>query len=82
MTETARIGLFVCECGDKIAGALDVRALVERGRALPGVVWAGRKGYWCLPGGVELMRATVAAQQLDRAVIAGCAPRAHDPSFR
>lgn len=82
MDEKARAGLFVCECGDKIAGRLDVPALVERARELPAVAWVGQRGYWCLPAGLDLMRSTIVEQHLDRTVVAGCAARTHDLLFR
>ena len=76
------IGVFVCECGDSIAGLLDVEAITRQARELPGVTWAGHLGYWCSPSGLEHMRSTVAEQKLDRVVIAGCAPRTHEAHFR
>ena len=82
MIDSPRIGLFVCECGDKVAGALNVAALVDRARELPGIVWTGQRSYWCLPGGIELMQSTIGEQHLDRVVVAGCSPRTHDPLFR
>ena len=79
--DAARVGVFVCECGDKIAGLLDVPALTRQ-LALPNVTWAGHAGHWCLPNGLERMKAIVSEQRLDRAVIAGCAPRTHEAYFR
>jgi heterodisulfide reductase subunit A-like polyferredoxin/coenzyme F420-reducing hydrogenase delta subunit len=77
-----RIGVFVCECGGKIADLLDVPALAQQARALPGVAWAGHTGYWCSPSGLECMKALVTEQDLDRVMIAGCAPRTHEEYFR
>ncbi len=82
MSDEKRMGVFVCECGDKIAGLLDVPALARQAGALPGVIWAGQAGYGCLPNGLEHMRAVIAEQRLDRVVIAGCAPRTHEGYFR
>ncbi len=80
--EQTRIGVFVCECGDKIAGLLDAPALTRQVEELPNVAWAGYAGHWCLPNGLEHMRAIVAEQHLDRVVVAGCAPRTHESYFR
>ena len=79
--DESRIGVFVCECGDKIAGLLDVPAHTQLVSELPGVAWAGHTGYWCSPSGLERMKAIVTEQQLDRVVIAGCAPRTHEGHF-
>ncbi len=80
--QSARIGVFVCDCGDSIAGLLDVEAITRQASKLPGVTWAGHLGYWCSPSGLEYMRSTVAEQKLERVVIAGCAPRTHEAYFR
>jgi len=82
MSDNARVGVFVCECGGRVAGALDVAALAQHARELAGVAWAGQAGYWCLPGSIARMRSVVAEQHLDRVVIAGCTPRTHDALFR
>ncbi len=81
MDNDVRIGVFVCECGGKISGALDVAALVEYARARLGVAWAEQANYWCLPGGVARLRAIIGAERLERVVIAGCAPRTHRTLF-
>lgn len=82
MSDKANIGVFVCECGVKIAGRLDVSSLARQIGERPDVAWAGQAGYWCSPGGLERMRAVIADKRLDRVVIAGCAPRTHEPYFR
>jgi len=76
-----KVGVFVCECGDRIAGRLDVTALARQAGELPGVAWIGQASYWCLPNSLERMRAIVAEQHLDRVIIAGCAPRTHEGYF-
>lgn len=77
-----RIGLFICDCGDKVAGVLDVGALVESARGLPGVVYAGRAPYWCSADGQERLQATIRAEGLERVVVAGCSPRTHKHLFQ
>ena len=77
-----KIGVFVCECGDRIAGQLDVPALARQAREAPGVAWVEQSGYWCMSQGLEHMSAVIAEHHLDRVVIAGCAPRTHERYFR
>ena len=48
MGEEPRIGVFVCHCGLNIAGVIDVKALVEYAKTLPGVVHAEDNKYTCL----------------------------------
>ncbi len=82
LADKARIGVFVCECSEKIARLLDVPALTRQVEGLPDVAWAGHAGHWCPPNSLERMRAIVAEQHLDRVVVAGCAPRTHESYFR
>ena len=82
MMDEPSIGVFICECGGKISGTLDVSALVCGARELSGVTWVGSAGYWCLPNNVERMRAIIAEQKLNRVIVAGCAPRTHDALLR
>lgn len=77
-----KIGVFVCECGDRIAGQLDVPALARQAREAPGVAWVEQAGYWCMSKGLERMSAVIAEQHLGRVVIAGCAPRTHERCFQ
>ncbi|MCP4517688.1 MAG: CoB--CoM heterodisulfide reductase iron-sulfur subunit A family protein, partial [Delftia sp.] len=82
MANEARIGLFVCDCGDQISSILNTEALVESAAALPGVGYATHAPYWCSAGGRERMQAAIQAQKLDRVVVAGCSPRTHRPLFQ
>ncbi|MCJ2540694.1 MAG: hypothetical protein LN414_05445, partial [Candidatus Thermoplasmatota archaeon] len=45
--EEPRIGVFVCHCGTNIGGVVDVPAVVEYARGLPGVVFADDNLYTC-----------------------------------
>jgi heterodisulfide reductase subunit A len=76
------VGVFVCECGDNIAGTLDVAALTEHACRLPGVKWAEHANYWCSTCGLERLRTVVAEERLERVILAGCAPRTHDRLMR
>ncbi len=82
MSDNARIGVFVCECGSELSGRLDIPVLAAQAAQSPHVAWAGQAGYWCLPGGIERLRTMVHDQKLDRVVVAGCTPRTHDQLFR
>jgi len=80
--ESPRIGVFICHCGHNIAGYLDVPALVESARALPGVVWAGDHLFTCSDAGLAEIRAAIARHRLNRVVVASCTPRTHEPLFQ
>jgi heterodisulfide reductase subunit A len=80
--QAPRIGVFVCHCGHNIAGYLDVPLLVEFARALPHVVMATDSLFTCSDAGLAEIRAAVAANSLNRVVVASCTPRTHEPLFQ
>ncbi len=82
MSDNARIGVFVCECGSQISSRLALPVLVAQASHQPQVAWADQAAFWCLPSGAERLREAVREQKLDRVVVAGCAPRTHDLFFR
>ncbi len=77
-----RLGVIICECGDQIAGRLDVDSLQQRVSALPDVVYATRHVYPCSKDGQACLHQAIAEQSLDRVLIAGCTPRLVEKLFR
>ncbi|RJX27546.1 MAG: CoB--CoM heterodisulfide reductase iron-sulfur subunit A family protein [Dethiobacter sp.] len=77
-----RIGVFVCWCGTNIAGTVDIEAVVEAAKKMPGVVYTGEYKYMCSEIGQSMIRDTIKKEQLDRLVIASCSPRMHEATFR
>jgi len=80
--EAPRIGVFVCHCGHNIAGVVDVEALAEYARSLPGVVYADHFTFTCSTDSLVNMRKIIEAQNLNRVVVAACSPRTHEGLFR
>ena len=80
--EEIRIGVFVCDCGLNIAGAVDCAAVTEHAKALPGVVCAVRNKYTCADPGQNEIKDAIRAHKLNRVVVASCTPRQHEPTFR
>ena len=77
-----RIGVFVCECGQNIAGSVDCDELVEHAKNLPGVVCAVKNKYTCAEPGQQEIKQYVVDNKLNRVVVASCTPRMHEPTFR
>jgi heterodisulfide reductase subunit A-like polyferredoxin/coenzyme F420-reducing hydrogenase delta subunit len=71
----------MCDCGDQVAGVLDVAALVEAARGWPGVAWSGRARYGCSAEGREGLAGAIRREGLNRVVVAGCSPRTHRRLF-
>ena len=80
--DNLRIGVFVCDCGSNIAGAVDTEAVREYAGTLPNVVAAIRNKYTCAdPGQQEIQRA-IYEHNLNRVVVASCSPASYEPIFR
>jgi heterodisulfide reductase subunit A len=77
-----RIGVFVCDCGLNIAGAVDTEAVTAYAATLPDVVCAMRNRYTCAEPGQNEIRTAVREHKLNRVVVASCTPRQHEPTFR
>ena len=77
-----RVGVFICHCGNNIAGTVDVARVAEETRKLPGVVYATDYMYTCSePGQAEITEA-IKREGLNRVVVAACSPRMHELTFR
>ena len=72
-----RIGVFVCHCGSNIAGVIDVEALAEYAKGLPGVVYSEHNLYTCSDAGLASIKKGVREEGLNRVVVAACTPRTH-----
>ncbi len=80
--KSLRIGVYVCHCGSNIAGVVDVEALTQFAKGLPGVVVSRHYKYMCSDPGQELVKRDIAEHNLNRIVVAACSPNLHEPTFR
>src|SRR5512143_1295224 len=78
----ARIGVFVCHCGENIGGSVDCAQVAASAASLPGVVHAVDYKYMCSDPGQLLLKQAVREKSLDGLVVAACSPRMHEPTFR
>lgn len=77
-----RVGVFICHCGNNIAGTVDVAKVAEEARKMHGVVFATTYMYTCSEPGQEEIREAIKRENLDRVVVAACSPRMHELTFR
>ncbi len=77
-----RMGVFICDCGLNIAGAVDCAAVTEYAATLPDVVCAVRNKYTCADPGQNEIKNAIREHRLNRVVVASCTPRQHEPTFR
>jgi heterodisulfide reductase subunit A len=78
----ARIGVFVCHCGENISATVDVAAVAAASARVPGVVHSVDYPYMCSDPGQNLIRDAIREKKLTGVVIAACSPRMHEPTFR
>jgi heterodisulfide reductase subunit A2 len=77
-----RVGVFVCHCGNNIAGTVDVARVAEETKKLPGVVYSTDYMYTCSEPGQDEIKDAIVREKLDRVVVASCSPRMHELTFR
>ena len=80
--ENLRIGVFVCDCGSNIAGAVDTEELCEYAETLPGVVASIRNKYTCADPGQQEIQTAIRENNLNRVVVASCSPTSYEVIFR
>jgi len=82
LDEELRIGVFICHCGTNIASVVDVEAVTEYAKTLPGVVYAEHPLYTCSQDSQERMRGIIEEHRLNRVVTSACSPTTHEPLFQ
>jgi heterodisulfide reductase subunit A len=75
------LGIFICECGEKISACLDLDFMQEQIRDLPGILCATKLKYACSAEGLTTIQDTISEQGLERILVAGCTPRTMGPLF-
>ncbi len=78
----ARIGVFVCWCGENIARTVDVEQVAAAAGELPGVACAMTCKYMCSEPGQATIRQKIAEEHLTGVVVASCSPHMHLRTFR
>jgi len=77
-----RTGVFVCNCGINIGGIVDVPAVTEYARTLPGVVYAEHNLFTCSQDTQGKIAEVIKEERLNRVVVASCTPKTHEPMFQ
>ena len=78
----ARIGVFICWCGENIARNVDVERAAAEVAEVPGVVCSLSYKYMCSDPGQSLMRRKIVEEWLTGVVVASCSPHMHLRTFR
>jgi heterodisulfide reductase subunit A len=78
----ARIGVFICHCGENIGRTVDCARVAEALGELPGVAHSVDYKYMCSDPGQLLIKQAVAEKKLDGIVVGACSPHMHEKTFR
>lgn len=78
----ARIGVFVCHCGENIARTVEVEKVAEFARRIPGVAHSEHYPYLCSAPGQKKIGEAIQSRRLSGVVVAACSPHLHEPTFR
>ncbi len=77
-----RIGVYICHCGTNISHTVDVKAVADYARTLPGVVKVREYKYMCSDPGQDLIKKDIEEDRLTRVVVSSCSPLMHEETFR
>ena len=78
----ARIGVFVCHCGENIGRTVRAGDVAKAAERLPGTVFAADYPYFCSAPGQKILAEAIKDHKLDGVVVAACSPQLHEPTFR
>jgi heterodisulfide reductase subunit A len=78
----ARVGVFVCHCGENIGRTVDCGAVAEAAGRFSGVTVHVDYKYMCSDPGQQMIKQAIAEQKLTGVVVAACSPRMHETTFR
>ena len=78
----AKVGVFVCHCGENIARTVQVKDVVKFAKDVPGAEVSEDYPYLCSAPGQQMVIDAIEEHGLDRVVIAACSPQLHEPTFR
>jgi heterodisulfide reductase subunit A len=79
---TPRVGVFVCHCGNNIAGVIDVENVVKYSRTLPDVIFADHQMFSCAGNTQAEIESAIRENKINRVVIAACSPKTHEKIFQ
>ena len=81
-SEAPKVGVFVCNCGTNIGGIVDVPAVAQYARSLPGVHFVEENLFTCSQDTQEKMKEVIQREGLNRVIVAACTPRTHEALFQ
>jgi heterodisulfide reductase subunit A len=78
----AKIGVFVCQCGNNIARTVDTADVAEETAKIDGVVHVKDYKFMCSAPGQEMFKNAIIEHKLDGCLVSACSPKMHEATFR
>ncbi len=78
----AKIGVFICHCGENISATVDCEKVSSLAAQLPGVTFSTDYKYMCSDPGQTKIKEAIKEHGLTGVVVSACSPRMHEPTFR
>ncbi len=76
------IGVYICHCGQNIAGVIDVQALRDHVARRTDATVVKTNVFCCSEPGQKEIQADIQEYGLERILVAACSPRLHEVTFR
>ncbi|MEJ1405021.1 MAG: FAD-dependent oxidoreductase, partial [Candidatus Sedimenticola sp. (ex Thyasira tokunagai)] len=78
----AKIGVFVCDCGNNIARTVDTPDVTRDAGEQSGVAFVENHKFMCSNPGQEAFKKAIRDEGLDGCIVAACSPKMHEATFR
>ncbi len=78
----AKIGVFVCQCGNNIARTVDTAEVAKYCSEQDGVVHVEDYKFMCSAPGQEMFKKAIKEKGLDACIVSACSPKMHEATFR
>ncbi len=82
MSESINIGVFICNCGNKISDYIDLEEVEKFAESLDNVTFVKRLPYSCSKDGKRFISKVIKEKNLTHFIVAGCSPRIFENIFR
>ena len=76
-----KIGVYICECGNNIAGNVDIDRISESISSMNNVAVVDKYRLLCSEDGKEFLKQRIIDQELTHLVVAACSPKQHEVTF-
>lgn len=81
-SQEPKVGVYVCHCGGNISNTVNVEKVVAAAQKMGGVAIAKQNMFMCSDPGQDMIINDIKEGNINRVVVAACAPSLHEITFR